>query len=84
MSADGITTIATFLQENNTDPGNSEQVTAKTVLAACFVGSVVLFGVVGNAVIIASVVRDHRLHTRGNFLIALVCYIYNYSNKTYF
>ena len=70
MSVDGVTTIATFLQENNTDPGNGEKVTAKTVLGACFVVSVVVFGVVGNAVIIASVVRDHRLHTRGNFLIA--------------
>ena len=62
--------VTTQSIELNTTSKEIEQITGKTVLAACFVASVVVFGVAGNAVIIASVVRDHRLHTRGNFLIA--------------
>ena len=53
-----------------TYPGEHiDEVTWKTILATCFICAIVISGVVGNAIIILSIYRDPRLHTRGNFLI---------------
>jgi len=58
----------TVLVESKLSSAENE-VSWKTILASCFVVVMVILGMVGNAVIIISIFRDKRLHTRGNFLI---------------